>query len=297
MTTGSTAVIRYQGLGGAAPGELNRSYKTNAPIHDLSRSDQAEPVAMTVADRSRRLLGPDANRLLATALNCSQARFKSPSVTVVVIVELLEAAQAAGIAHEHLPARWRGETVEAVENLRARFAALFSPRPVVRTLRDAIGLTDDVLNRRLKASPETRQAAEFLAVAELLEIIAAAGGVWPARWRERSDPHDGLAWKTRAMALLGPAAASRLGQAVDLTADYIGRAFRGERDSRGRRAHLSGSLCAVIELLETLEREGIPRECWPARWHRCAYRVQPASDREHAKGACLTCGEIVADKK
>jgi hypothetical protein len=30
----------------------------------------------------------------------------------------------------------------------------------------------------------------------------------------------------------------------------------------------SGSLCAVIELLETLEAEGIPRDRWPERWRR-----------------------------
>jgi hypothetical protein len=238
-------------------------------------------------ERSRAVLGAGVVEVMAAALRCSAARFKAPAPVVVAILELIEAAVAAGISRKDLPARWRGEGAAGGGDLRSRFTGLFAPRPVVRVLRDAIELTPDVLNRRLKASPETRQASELAAIAELLEAIRAASGVdaWPARWRERAEPHDGRAWQARAVAVLGPAAAARLAEVVDLTPDYIGRAFRGESDSHGRQMRPSGSLCAVIELLETLEREGVPRERWPERWQRPERRRHKGAAPESA-AAC-----------
>jgi hypothetical protein len=223
---------------------------------------------LEIIARSRTALGSEAVAIMAAALRCTPQRFKYPSLTVIAILELIEAALAAGISRDELPPRWHGRVSRKRRDLRSRFASLFAPRLPVRAIRTAIGLTGDVINRRMKASPETRQGAEFLAIAELLEVICAAAGVdaWPTRWRERADAHDGRAWQARAVALLGPAAASRLAYAVNMSPDYICRAFRGERDSNGRLMRPSGALRAVIELLETLDREGVSRDRWPDRW-------------------------------
>lgn len=223
---------------------------------------------LEITARSRTALGADAIAVMAAALRCTPQRFKSPSTVVVAIVELIEAAFAAGISRDELPPRWHGLPSRKRRDLRSRFASLFAPRRPVRAMRSAIGLTGDVINLRMKASPETRQGAEFLAIAELLEVIRTAAGVdaWPARWRERADAHDGRAWQARAVALLGPAAASRLATAVNMSPDYLCRAFRGERDSNGRLMRPSGALRAVIELLETLDRESVSRDRWPDRW-------------------------------
>lgn len=243
-----------------------------------------------VAERSRAALGADGVAVMAAALRCTSARFKSPAPVVVAVIELIDAALAAGIAREQLPPRWHGLPSRKRCDLRARFESLFAPRRPVRVLRSALGLTPDVINRRLVAHAETRQAAEFLAIVELLEAIRAAGGVdaWPARWRETEYPHDGRAWQARAVGVLGTAAGSRLAEAVDLTPDYIGRAFRGETDSHGRRARPSGALCAVIELLETLEAECIPRDRWPDRWQR-------PKRRRHIAAADLTAAIHAAE--
>ena len=198
-----------------------------------------------VAERSRAALGADGVAVMAAALRCTSARFKSPAPVVVAVIELIDAALAAGIAREQLPPRWHGLPSRKRCDLRARFESLFAPRRPVRVLRSALGLTPDVINRRLVAHAETRQAAEFLAIVELLE-------------------------------------------AIHLTPDYIGRAFRGETDSHGRRARPSGALCAVIELLETLEAECIPRDRWPDRWQR-------PKRRRHIAAADLTAAIHAAE--
>jgi len=215
------------------------------------------------------VLGPDALDNLADALKCSRERFKSPSPRVIAVIELLTATAVLGLTAQDLPPRWTGGRVRTGE-LRQQFVKIFAPRQPVQVLKSAIGLSADVINERFRADRDSRQFAELCAIAELLRIVKARGGVgaWPARWQPAVHPDNARDLQARLLAVLGPHGSSHMADAAGYSRDYLQQIWRGDASRRGHPVRPSVSLVAMIELIETLEREGVPCERWPERWQR-----------------------------
>lgn len=273
-------------------------------MKDESIQQQRSPLHMPDERRDSRFVSPDRERKLiaarsfharacfvlgddwrdrfAQALQCSPARFNSPPQPLVeAVLELLEVALNDRIcADPDLPPRWHTSTVESEQDdLRVRFTKLLGGDRITTSVAAAAGLSVDTV-RFAWSRRSSRCASDLLAAVELLELLQARGAtrdVWPSRWR--SEITSRLSAKDSPMLVSGNEVEcrfreifdasytnARLGCAIDLSPEYLGRVWRGERDSQGRPARVQGYLVAVLELLETLKTESVPIERWPERW-------------------------------
>lgn len=259
---------------GGPPWRLGR-YKTSAAIHDLSGENQGVMMGSEeIEERVRLLLGPDGVARMAVALRCHSSRIRSGTAGVVIaVLELIEAARLGGIAEYELPARWRGELpTDDPSKLRERLDTVLGTPHLLPILSIALALSRDAARYRLrglnvngKAMP--RGIAELAACLELLELLKSRSSPFPARWHPpRPAIHDGREVQARIKAILGPEGSAVFAHATGLTREYLSRVWAGERDSKGWRMHPSEEMRAIVELLEVIEREAIPRERWPQRW-------------------------------
>lgn len=248
--------------------------KAGAEIHDLSaRSD--------VRQRLEGVLGPGAVRTAAAALSCTSGRFAyaKPQGVVIAIVEALEALQAAGAA---LPARWcDGAAAPPCVPLREAWAAMIGPRHLTARLASAVDRTPDAVQAAFRA-PESRGAIDLAALAEILTMLREHGAALPKRWQQlppgvTTRPRmprervEGAALRERlGQVLPSPSPARRLASALGTHGDAISRYMTGAPDSHGRAARVPHAIAAIVELLETLQREGVPVERWPERWRDTA---------------------------
>lgn len=244
--------------------------KASAEIHDLSARDE-------VRQRLEAVLGPGAILTAARALDCSPGRFKypGPAGAVVAVLEGLEALKASGLA---LPARWcDGTAAPPLGPQRATWADLLGPRHLTARLALAIDRTPESIQAAFRA-PASRPAIDLAVLAEILATLRAQGAALPKRWQEipahvTTRPRkprariDGDELRARlAEVLPGHSPARRLASALGTHGDAIGRYMTGQRDSHGRAARVPHAIAALVELLETLQSEGVPVERWPQRW-------------------------------
>lgn len=220
--------------------------------------------------RFEALLGRRGVAIAAAALKSTRPRFVwPPSDPLAAVLELLEI-----VAHSHglagLPARWRGDVPElSGAQVKARFAVLFgTPRPAAIIGR-VIGKNPEPVSRALRDRLEPRAVAELAAIVEMLEVISASEdgrSAWPEKWRIALPRDDAAELRAQVTRLLGYDGASRLALGLDMSPGYVTRLLRGERDKQGAPLRIPDTVRAAVELLETLEREKIPRSRWPARW-------------------------------
>jgi hypothetical protein len=194
---------------------------------------------------------------------------------VLALVEGLEALQAVGLPR---PARWcDGAAAPPFGPVRKAWAALLGPHHLTARLALAVGRSPQSIQAAFRA-PTSRAAVDLAALAEILATLRVHGVALPQRWagipervtirpRTPRERLGGPALRDRlAEVLPGQSPARRLASALGRHCDAIGRYFTGQRDSHGRAACVPHSIAAIVELLETLQREGVPVEHWPARW-------------------------------
>ncbi len=238
--------------------------------------------------RIKAILGPDGPQILASALQCTPQRFsyESPSSRLAAIIELLELAKERGISEAELPLRFQ-DTSElspvSPAELRARFSKLFGIQALSPRLAVVLGMSKAAVASAFHAQ-SIRALTDLAAILELLEVLhnpSFGAKSWPERWwqinsatemrrstrRSPRPPIDPSRMKARIERVLGginPSA--RFSRALEKSPDSLARIWRSEVDSRGRAAKVQPALAIVVELLEALQREGVPVERWPERW-------------------------------
>ncbi|MBS0233466.1 MAG: hypothetical protein JSR99_08260 [Proteobacteria bacterium] len=252
------------------------------------------------------ILGRDWKFDLARVLACTPQRFDHPiQPRVWAIIELRKCLLLHPSAQ--MPAIWNGgsrDTTDVAPNvLRKRYSNLFGARCLAPRLSHALELAQGTVAGAFEGR-SSRAEFDLLTIVEMLEALSDAGADlkdFPERWRainsaeelqrstRRAPPirecPDHREMKDRvSKALGGQNASARFARALEKSPDALSRLWRCEVDSNGRPARVQPYLVAIVELLETLQAEGVPPERWPERWRAECREPDATLERDREDG-------------